>query len=65
MVAPSAIAPPRVIGGSCDECDTAEVRLACTGDFHAEGVHPECDTVEKAIAWRNGVEIGEMPMVLT
>jgi len=36
-----------------------------TGVWHIEGVHPVCDTVEKAIAWRNGVDVGDMPTVLT
>ena len=25
------------------------------GIYHVEGVHPTCDTVEKALAWRNGL----------
>ena len=35
------------------------------GTWHVEGVHPNCVTVEQAIAWRNGVDIGELPVVLT
>ena len=35
------------------------------GTWHVEGVHPDCATVEQAIAWRNGAEAGELPMTLT
>jgi len=33
------------------------------GCYHIEGVHPDCDTVEKALNWRNGTS--EKPVVLT
>jgi hypothetical protein len=32
---------------------------------HIEGVHPDCDTVDKALAWRNGLDKFEEPNVLT
>lgn len=28
------------------------------GIYHVEGVHPNCDTIEKALAWRNGLDEG-------
>ena len=31
--------------------------------YHVEGVHPDCDTVEKALKWRNGSS--EVPLQLT
>jgi len=33
--------------------------------LHIEGVHPDCNTVEKALAWRNGTKIYIKPEVLT
>jgi hypothetical protein len=33
------------------------------GIYHIEGVHPDCDTVEKALNWRNQTE--ESPILLT
>lgn len=33
------------------------------GTYHIEGVHPDCDTVEKALRFRNGTD--EKPVVLT
>ena len=33
------------------------------GTWHVEGVHPDCNTVEKALNWRNGT--GEAPSTLT
>jgi len=33
------------------------------GTYHIEGVPPDCDTVEKAIAWRN--QTSEKPVILT
>jgi hypothetical protein len=33
------------------------------GVYHLEGVHPDCDTVEKALNFRNGTE--EKPLILT
>jgi arsenate reductase-like glutaredoxin family protein len=33
------------------------------GVYHIEGVHPECDTVEKALNWRNQSE--GSPVILT
>ena len=33
------------------------------GTYHIEGVPPECDTVEKAITWRN--QTSEKPVILT
>ena len=27
-----------------------------TNDIHFEGVHPQCNTVESALAWRNGID---------
>ena len=33
------------------------------GIYHIEGVHPDCNTVEKALNWRNQIE--ESPSVLT
>ena len=32
---------------------------------HIEGVHPSCDTVSKALAWRNGMIVYEVPQILT
>ena len=34
------------------------------GVFHLEGVHPSCDTVEKAINWRNS-NWHDTPEILT
>lgn len=34
-------------------------------EIHIEGVHPDCNTVEKALAWRNGMETYTAPKVLT
>lgn len=34
-----------------------------TGCWHIEGVHPSCDTIEKALVWRNGTS--EKPEILT
>jgi hypothetical protein len=36
-----------------------------TGEWHIEGVHPSCRTVEQALAWRNGEEEYIMPRTLT
>ena len=33
------------------------------GVWHIEGVHPDCETVEQALNWRNGTN--EKPIVLT
>ena len=33
------------------------------GVYHIEGVHPDCDTVEKALNWRNGTS--DIPKILT
>jgi hypothetical protein len=33
------------------------------GTYHIEGVPPDCDTVEKAITWRN--QTSEKPVILT
>lgn len=32
---------------------------------HIEGCHPDCDTVEKALAWRNSLKTYKKPEVLT
>lgn len=34
-----------------------------TGAVHVEGVHPDCATVEAALAWRNGMK--EKPVIIT
>jgi len=33
------------------------------GTWHIEGIHPDCNTVEKALNWRNGTDI--RPEILT
>ena len=33
--------------------------------WHIEGVHPDCKTVDEALAWRNGLNEGVEPVVLT
>lgn len=32
---------------------------------HIEGVHPDCKTVEEALAWRNGLTVWTAPSILT
>jgi len=39
------------------------MRNPSIGIFHVEGVDPSCDTVEKALNYRNGTD--ERPLVLT
>ncbi|MFH0825644.1 MAG: hypothetical protein V2B18_23050 [Pseudomonadota bacterium] len=39
------------------------MRNPSTGEFHVEGVHPDCDSVPAALMWRNGTDIA--PAVLT
>jgi len=34
-----------------------------TGTCHIEGVHPDCNTIAKALAWRN--RTNEVPIILT
>lgn len=44
-----------------------EMKNPSTGDIHVEGVHPDCNTVEGALAWRNNIK-GEnyiAPKILT
>lgn len=36
-----------------------------TGNFHIEGVHPDCTDVNSSLAWRNGLEKWKEPIVLT
>jgi hypothetical protein len=36
-----------------------------TGTYHLEGIEPTINTVDRALAWRNGVENYESPLVLT
>lgn len=33
--------------------------------IHIEGVHPDCKTVEEALAWRNGLTVWTAPSILT
>lgn len=33
--------------------------------WHFEGVHPNCKTVDEALAWRNGLDEFKEPEVLT
>jgi len=33
--------------------------------IHVEGVHPDCNTIDKALAWRNGDEVYSEPAILT
>ena len=33
--------------------------------WHIEGVHPDCDTIEKALAWRDNENKYEKPQILT
>ena len=33
--------------------------------WHVEGVHPDCKTVDQALAWRNGVDVYKSPEILT
>lgn len=40
-----------------------KMRNPSTGGYHIEGVHPDCQTVQEALAWRNFSE--QMPSVLT
>jgi hypothetical protein len=35
------------------------------GTWHIEGVHPDCNTIEKALAWRNDEDQYEQPAILT
>ncbi len=35
------------------------------GTFHIEGVHPDCTTVKKALAWRNNLDEYVKPDQLT
>jgi hypothetical protein len=36
-----------------------------TKEFHVEGVHPDCNTIEKALAWRNRINVYKEPLILT
>lgn len=36
-----------------------------TGSYHVEGVHPDCKTINEALAWRNGMKEYTPPIVLT
>ena len=33
------------------------------GTYHVDGVHPDCTTVEAALAWRNGT--GSLPEAIS
>jgi len=33
--------------------------------WHIEGIHPDCKTIEQALAWRNGEDKYEKPEILT
>ena len=40
-----------------------KMRNPSTGEYHIEGVHPNCQTVREALAWRNGTEVE--PSIIT
>jgi len=42
-----------------------KMRNPSVDTWHIEGVHPSCDTIEKALAWRDGEEVYERPGILT
>ena len=42
-----------------------EMKNPSTGDTHLESVHPDCETVNQALAWRNNMTDFEEPLTLT